>query len=405
MNELQRNRINLINGYSLEAIAIAVLLFFGYDTAISPFINAVRLKMAVVALLVFVLIIGRPFNGHLNRNIAYTALIILSMFSAYVKTNSISGFNGCFNVLSWVLCAFFAQFLLLEKYEIKLVLLAVKYASIISSVILLSQNRWFSSQYEYDLLFLTMNRNGVIVFTTTGLAIMLIQVLLCKSHWLNHIYLAIVGLAAVQANSRNIFLTVIVVVGSIMVYYLKSANDEKKARKAISILLILVILISIWFVAIPNDYKDRLWNSDSYSLGNSSRIDLWEQAISMTKDPILGMGPNYCQNNLYHKAGEHLYGSHNFLVDTYTNSGIIVALTMAYIFFSYFKRDWLLYAFFITPIMEMMFESGRNFSTWGGLIILGLILNRTLLDNMTFSEEIIDILESNGNENEREYSY
>lgn len=401
MNELQRKRINLINGYSLEAIAIAVLLFLGYDTAISPFYSLPRLKMIIVALLGFGLLVCKPFYNYSKRNIAFIAIIILTIFNAYVKTNSISEMLACFNVISWILCAYFAQMILLEKREIKLVLLSVKYASIIASVILLLNNKWFSSQYEYSLLFTTINRNGVVIFTSTGLAIVLMQVLFSKCHKINYLFLAIIGVTGIQANSRAMFVSIIVIVGSIMFHYLRTANDENKVKKAISILLILAILIATWFIAMPSDYINRLWNPDAYSLGESSRTDLWHQAFEMTKDPILGMGPNYCQNHLYHKSGEHLYGSHNFIVDSYTNSGLVVSLLSLYILLSYIKKEWLLFAFYITPFMGIMVESGRSISTWGSLMIIGLIFNRALVDKMTFSEEVIDILESKKNANER----
>ena len=382
-------RIQITKNYSMAAIAIACLIFCAYCYLLQPVLSYSRVKIVAALVLFFVLFIGRSYCYSTKNMILGIAVVFLTLFNSFVKANSLANFFDCFEVLSWIVCVLLMLMILLTDKEIKLVLMAAKYASLITSIDFLARNDWFTSRITYVLAFGGIGRNMIINFTLAGLTITLIQILFCKAKRINYIYLAILLIAVLQANSRAIFLAFAMSLGCIVMHYILSLEKEIRWKKAITIILLILLLIIIWLLFMPQSYIDRLWNPKAYGFQESDRVELWKTAIEMSNAPLLGMGPNYSQTIASHQG----YGAHNLFIDTYVNSGIVVSLLTLFFIITFIKKDLLLLAFFSTPFVEMMVESGRSTGTWGAIVIITLITNRAIANNKSFAETIKSILD------------
>lgn len=329
-----KNSISNSNLISFPVLILGIVIIIAFTGVwILPPVIKNTLKPIVIVLFFIDLL-------HSNKKLLFDGLSkVLITFSISLFASLLININSNLSVfISIQINIWFVAIICLREYnldEIKYIFNSVKYSSLILAVIVMISNPIIGTLHSPFIFLLKtkVNKNSVAYLVAMGLYICLNQLISNKKIKIKSVILLfellILIYSSIYPMSRGGFLCAFVP------FFLTIINTFRKeilnvfSIKNFSKIVLLLIITILIIKLLPEQYVNRLLNTDSYSLENSSQRDvLTKQAINMvTGSKFFGKGFGY-----YQMISGSTYGCHNCFIDLYVSSGLVGMCSFGYIF-------------------------------------------------------------------------
>ncbi len=226
--------------------------------------------------------------------------------------------------------------------------------------------------------------NNLAAFYLVGFGIALLYLMSTKTERLKFILITIItGYSIIMTGSRAGFLSMIIILLSIIVF----DKSKKSFTKGFKKLFTAIIVVSVFYLIIinflPIDVMNRIIGFDAYSSG-SGRDYLWETGILFIREkPLFGWG----------WGGNPVQGSHNTIITMILEVGIIGTLSFMFPIILVFKsssdkKNSLPIVVLLSGLLPSLFIDAINKRfLWNGIILALMIINSIKINYKSINDK------------------